>query len=84
MTDLKEKLRNAGYVEVETEEELTGKTYTTDRHCYDVIFFPCDQRDFLENCSLVKDGYVVAQVNHHNYTTNTVCTSCHNPQPWKY
>lgn len=65
---MKDKLRQIGYVEVDTDEELTGKTYITDRHCYDVIFFPCDQRDFMESCSLVKDGYVVIQVNCHKYT----------------
>ena len=52
----------AGFVQVQTEEELKGKSFLRDNHCSDLLIFPGDLREFLETHNLCTQGHVVIQV----------------------
>ena len=62
MQEVDEMLDSQDFMQVEQENQLSGKTFYVDHHCSDVFAFPADQRDFLEQGPLIKDGYIVIQV----------------------
>jgi len=55
-------LEKLGFSLIQTVDELTGKTYMFDQHCDDLIFFPFDQQEDLEQLSLFREGHLVIQV----------------------
>ena len=55
-------LKSDGYSVVQTEAKLTGKTYILDHQCVDMLAFPYDQREAIEEHNLVKEGHIVLQV----------------------
>ena len=57
-----EALEMQDFVQVEREDQLSGKTFLQDPHCSDLLAFPADQRDFLEQNELLLSGDLVVQV----------------------
>ena len=59
---VQETLELYDFVQVEQEDQLSGKTYYVDTHCSDLLAFSADQRDFLEQSDLIQNGELVVQV----------------------
>jgi len=47
---------------VTSEDELTGQTYMVDTHCRDLLHFPSDLLDMLEQHPLIEQCHLVLQV----------------------
>ena len=54
--------KDDGYRLVDTEIPLEGQVFYTDTHCVDVLVFPPDSRDFIQEHELFQKGHIVMQV----------------------
>ena len=62
MESVLKQLRDDGYIEVPSETKLLGKTYKLDNQCTDMLAFPYETRDVIEQHMLVEEGHIVLQV----------------------
>ena len=52
----------SGLQRVTSGDQLIGQTYMVDTHCYDVLHFPSDLLDMLEQHPLTEQCHLVLQV----------------------
>jgi len=62
--------------QVTSEDQLTGQTYMVDAHCHDLLHFPSDLLDMLEQHPLIEQCHLVLQVGRSLYLTRRVHTLC--------
>ena len=62
VTTVVERLEVAGFISVHCPDRLVGKTYLLDHQCDDLIAFPSELRQSIEDHPLVQQGYLVLQV----------------------
>lgn len=55
-------LKNAGFSQVESVEQLEGQTFRQDPHCEDTLVFPAQARAALHSTKLPGDYKLIIQV----------------------
>jgi hypothetical protein len=62
MDSVTKQLQDEGFIEIQSESKLSGKTYKLDNQCTDMLAFPFEIRDAIEQHMLVEEGHLVLQV----------------------
>lgn len=64
MEDVLDKLVSYGFTRVDSEAQLSGRTYYLDHQCSDMVCFAFEEREHLEKHDLIGEGHLVIQVWH--------------------
>ena len=59
---MKKLLKEEGFTEVEREDGMVGKSFMIDRHCHDLLFFPNELLQYLDEANFMKNKLLISQV----------------------